>query len=159
MSLDAMSIDEEDRLAIEAILKRQSAAWAAGDAAAFSADTVEDVLFTNIVGMFSVGRGPFEEQHARIFTTIYKGSRMEQELVALTPVREDVAIVDTLARVTDAPGHPPGVQTIEGALRTRLEQVMVKHNGTWRVASFHNVAVHPVAMEATPAAERSSAPR
>jgi uncharacterized protein (TIGR02246 family) len=138
-----LKINTDDRAAIEAILERQAVAWAAGDAEAFAADVLDGVVFTNVVGMFSVGRAPFVGQHAQIFSTIYKGSRLAQEVVALTLVRSDVAIVDTLTQLVDALHRPPGIELIDGAVRTRLEQVMVKNGGAWRVASFHNVAVHP----------------
>ena len=141
-----MDISTSDRAAIQAILGRQSTAWCAGDAAAFTADTADDVIFTNIIGMFSIGRALFLEQHARIFSTIYKGSTLKQDLVAITAIRPDVAIVDTLALVTNAPHHPPGIELIDGAVRTRLEQVMVMNAGKWQVAAFHNVAVHPAAL-------------
>lgn len=91
-----MTLNNVDRTAIEAVLIRQSAAWNAGNAGSFAADAQEGVLFTNIVGMFSIGRAPFIAQHEHIFSTIYKGSRMEQEIVAITLVRPDVAIVDLL---------------------------------------------------------------
>lgn len=54
-----MDISDEDRAAIENILGLQCDAWDRGDAAAFGGDVAEEVLFTNILGMFSVGRGPF----------------------------------------------------------------------------------------------------
>lgn len=146
-----MTLTIADRAAIEAILARQSAAWAAGDADAFAADAREGVLFTNIVGMFSIGRAPFVAQHAHIFASIYKGSRMEQEVVAITLVRPDVAIVDTLTRLMDAPHRPPGVELIDGAVRSRLEQVMVKDGDAWAVASLHNVAINPAVAAGAPA--------
>ena len=145
-----VKINSEDSAAIEAILKRQDVAWAAGDAEAFAADALDGVVFTNIVGMFSVGRAPFVGQHAEIFSTIYKGSRLTQEVVAVTPLRPDVAIVDTLTRLVDALHRPPGVELIDGAVRTRLEQVMVKDGGAWKVASFHNVAIHPAFAKGPP---------
>ena len=138
-----METTGDDKTAIELILSRQNSAWAKGDAVAFGADTKDDVIFTNVVGMFSIGRPAFNGQHAHIFSTIYRGSKLTQEVVAITFVRADVAIVDTLARLVDAPSHPPGIELIEGAVQTRLEQVMVKDDGLWRIASFHNVAVHP----------------
>ena len=145
-----MTLNNVDRVAIEAVLTRQSAAWEAGNAGAFAADAQEGVLFTNVVGMFSIGRAPFIAQHEHIFSTIYKGSRMEQEIVAITLVRPDVAIVDTLTKVVDAPHRPPGVELIDGALRSRLEQVMVKDGTEWKVASFHNVAVNPAFANGAP---------
>jgi uncharacterized protein (TIGR02246 family) len=145
-----MPLNNVDRAAIEAGLTRQSAAWLAGDAAAFGADTQEGVLFTNVVGMFSIGRTPFIAQHEHIFSTIYKGSRMEQEIVAITLIRPDVAIVDTLTKLVDAPHRPPGIELIDGAVRSRLEQVMVKDGSEWKVASFHNVAVNPAVANGAP---------
>jgi uncharacterized protein (TIGR02246 family) len=145
-----MTLDNVDRAAIEAVLTRQSAAWEAGNAGAFAADAQEGVLFTNVVGMFSIGRAPSIAQHERIFSTIYKGSRMEQEIVAITLVRPDVAIVDTLTKLVDAPHRPLGVELIDGAVRSRLEQVMVKDGTEWKVASFHNVAVNPAFANGAP---------
>ena len=57
----------DDEAAIRAELDRQIAAWGAGDAEAFAADARDDVVFTNVVGMFSIGKAPFVAQHARIF--------------------------------------------------------------------------------------------
>jgi uncharacterized protein (TIGR02246 family) len=144
-----MTLNDQDRAEIEAIVARQSAAWKAGDATAFAADVQEGIVFTNVVGMFSIGRRPFIGQHEHIFSTIYQGSAMAQEIVAITLVRPDVAIVDTLTNLTDAPHHPPGIELIDGAIRTRLEQVLVKEGNAWQVAAFHNVAVHPAAVQMT----------
>ena len=132
--------------AIAAVLFAQDAAWCAGDAAAFGGSAMTDIVFTNVVGMFSVGREAFNAQHAHIFSTIYKDSRLSQELVHVTMAADDVAIVDTLTSVTGYRHLPPGATAIDGALRTRVEQVLVRHEGEWRVQSFHNVAVSPGAM-------------
>jgi hypothetical protein len=45
----------QDRTALLAILDDEGAAWAKGDADAFAAHARNNVVFTNIVGMFSVG--------------------------------------------------------------------------------------------------------
>lgn len=139
------------RTAILAILAAQDAAWAAGDAEAFCAQATPELVFTNVVGMFSVGLAPFVEQHRRIFATIYRGSVLKQTLAHLTLLRPDVAIVDTLTEVTGHGALPPGAQAIDGALRTRLEQVMVLTDGRWRIAAFHNVPVNPAALAPPPA--------
>lgn len=136
---------EETIAAIGALLARQDAAWCAGDAAAFGADVLPDVVFTNVVGMFSIGKEPFDAQHAHIFATIYRGSRMAQELVHVTMASAEVAIVDTLTAVTGYGHLPPGAAPIDGALRTRLEQVLVRRDDAWRVQAFHNVPVSPAA--------------
>ena len=141
---------DADHAAILAVLAAEDAAWAAGDAAAFSAQTTDDIVFTNVVGMFSVGRASFEMQHARIFATFYRGSTLRQTVAHIAFVRPDVAIVDTLADVTGLGDLPPGiaVHLADGAIRTRLEQVMVRNDGTWRVAAFHNVPIDAAAIAA-----------
>jgi hypothetical protein len=50
----------------------------------------------------------------------------------------------------DAPHRPPGIELIDGAVRSRLEQVMVKDGSEWKVASFHNVAVNPAFANGAP---------
>jgi uncharacterized protein (TIGR02246 family) len=133
----------EDRASLETLLREEQDAWNDGDAAAFAARVHPEVVFTNIVGMFSVGKTPFEAQHARIFSTMYKGSTLKQTIVHLFFVRPDVAIVDTLTEVTGFKNLPPGSEAVDGVLRTRLEQVCVRNGGDWWVAAFHNVVVNP----------------
>jgi len=125
------------------LLDDEGAAWAKGDADAFAAHVREDVVFTNTVGMFSIGKVPFVAQHKRIFDTIYKGSSMRQFVQNISFVRSDTAIVDTIAKLTSFKELPSGASAVDGVLYTRLEQVMVKANGTWQVASFHNVPIQP----------------
>ena len=128
---------------ILAVIEAESAAWNAGDAEAFAARVLPDVVFTNIVGRFSVGKEPFVAQHAHIFSTIYKNSRLQMSLAHLAFVRPDVAIVDTICALSGYSKAPPGIEAADGVIRTRLEQVMVQQDGGWWVASFHNVAINP----------------
>ena len=131
--------------AILSVIAAQDTAWCNGDAVAFGASAMPNVVFTNVVGMFSVGLEAFNVQHAHIFSTIYRGSRLVQQLVHVTMVVDDVAIVDTLTSVTGYHQLPPGTAPIDGALQTRLEQVLVRRDGSWRVQSFHNVPINPAA--------------
>ena len=140
----------DSRAAIQKVIEAEDAAWKAGDAAAFCEAATPDVVFTNVVGMFSVGHAPMLAQHARIFSTIYQGSTLRQEITNLNMVRPDVAIVDTLTHVTGFKALPPGSEAVDGVLTTRLEQVMVMDGGRWRVASFHNVPVNPKAAAGGP---------
>jgi uncharacterized protein (TIGR02246 family) len=125
------------------ILDDEGAAWAKGDADAFAAHVRDNVAFTNIVGMFSLGKTPFVAQHKSIFASIYKDSTVRQFVQNISFIRYDTAIVDTITKVVNFHELPPGVSAVDGALYTRLEQVMVKEHGTWKVASFHNVAIAP----------------
>ena len=135
--------DAADRAAIGALIAAEDAAWEKGDADAFGARTLPDVAFTNIVGMHTIGRVPFVAQHRRILSTIYKGSRVSQRVTEIQFPAPGVAIVHSLTRLTGYAEAPPGAQPIGGALRTRLQQVLVKKPDGWWVASFHNVVIQP----------------
>jgi len=139
------SLNDEGRSEIAALIAAEDEAWNHGSAEGFAARVSPEVVFTNIVGMFSVGKAPFVAQHAHIFSTIYKGSTVHQGIQHITFVKPDVAIVDTLAVVQGALHTPPGIQRISGDIHTRLEQVLVRRSDGWWVASFHNVAVNPLA--------------
>ena len=141
-----INICSEVRDAIRAILAKQDRSWSVGDAAAFAGSAAPDIVFTNVMGIFSVGRAPFEAHHARIFASNFKGSRLEQSLVHIALVRPDVAIVDTLLDLTGYSHLPPGSEGVDGVFKTRSEQVMVLEDGRWWVASFHNVPVNPVVL-------------
>ena len=147
---DSADTDEAARQEIESLIAGEDAAWNQGDAAGFAARALPDVVFTNIVGMFSVGKSPFVAQHERIFSTIYKGSTCRQSIQHITRLKSDVAIVDTLAILTGFRHTPPGIGTIDGAIHARLEQVLIRRNDGWWIASFHNVAVNPAALQGPP---------
>jgi uncharacterized protein (TIGR02246 family) len=136
--------------AIRALLDEQERAWRAGDAEAFSRAMAPGVVFTNVVGLFSIGREGFEAQHRHIFATFYKGSTLRQTVERITYVRPDVAIVNTLTQVTGFGALPSAIPTSGGTLTTRLEQVLVREHGGWQIAAFHNVVVHPDAAAAAP---------
>jgi uncharacterized protein (TIGR02246 family) len=144
--MDQMSTEnDEGRSEIAALIAAEDKAWNQGSAEGFAARVSPEVVFTNVVGMFSVGKAPFVAQHEHIFSTIYKGSTIHQDIQHVTFVKPDVAIADTLAVVKDALHTPPGIERIDGAIHTRLEQVLVRQSDGWWVASFHNVAVNPSA--------------
>ena len=136
--------------ALHAILAGQDEAWCAGDAAAFAESAAPDVVFTNVVGLFSIGRDPFEAQHRHIFATFYKGSRLRQVVERIGFERPDVAIVHTLTEVSGFGALPPALPVRYGVLTTRLEQVLTRTQEGWQVAAFHNVVVHPWAAETAP---------
>jgi uncharacterized protein (TIGR02246 family) len=136
----------EDKTAIETIVHDEQEAWNRGDAKAFSIHFANDGSFTNIVGMQTYGVAPFLKQHERIFATIYKGSHNEMVLGKLRFVRPDVAVADVDSIVTHAVSVPPGIAVgTDGALHTKLQLVLTKEDGVWRIDAFHNVAVNAAA--------------
>lgn len=131
---------------IRRLLDRQMDAWNQGDAAAYAEAASEEIWFTNILGQTRTGRREFLERHAEIFAGIFRGSRLEQETMRLRLLAPDVAMVESAVRLTGFRALPPGIAPApDGALHTRLLQVLVRQEGRWRVAAYHNVAVSPAA--------------
>lgn len=131
-----------DEARIRAIIAEQVVAWNAGDARAFSASFAEDGSFTNIRGTVFYGRRAFEDRHAEIFRTFFKGSKLAMSPTKIRFVRPDVAIVDVATEVSELHGTPGGVKPgADGRIHTRLQEVFVKNDGEWRVESYHNVDV------------------
>jgi uncharacterized protein (TIGR02246 family) len=136
----AQSSDDESRF--RQIVAEQVAAWNVGDAKGFSLRFAEDGSFTNIRGTVFYGHRAFEDRHAEIFKTIFKGSKLAMSVSKVRFVRPDVAIVDVSTELSGVQGTPPGVKsTADGKIRTRLQEVFVRDKGEWSIASYHNVDV------------------
>ena len=131
-----------DEAPIRAIVEGQVTAWNAGDAVAFSKSFADNGSFTNIRGTVYYGHKAFEDRHRDIFTGFFKGSKLAMSITRIRFVRPDVAIVDLATELSNLSGAPPGVRPdAAGRIITRLQQVLVKDNGVWRVESYHNVDV------------------
>jgi uncharacterized protein (TIGR02246 family) len=131
-----------DEAPIRAIVEEQVRAWNLGDAVAFSKSFAENGSFTNIRGTVFYGHKAFEDRHREIFTGFFKGSTLAMSITRIRFVRPDVAIVDLATELSNLSGAPPGVRpNASGRILTRLQQVLVKDNGVWRVESYHNVDV------------------
>jgi uncharacterized protein (TIGR02246 family) len=127
---------------IRNIIHNEASAWTCGDAAAYSRDFAADGVFTNILGQFSIGHEAFLKQHEYIFKGPYRGTTAQLDIVSLKFVRPDVAIVHVLSSVTGFESLAPGLgKDSKGRLRTRLLQVLVRENGSWRIVDYHNVDV------------------
>lgn len=124
---------------IEGLIEHESRAWDAGDATTFSQAVATDCVFTNIFGQVFVGKRAFEDQHARIFATVYRGSHLEQTVEHFRLVRPDVALVETSIALT----VPPTAAGPGRTMRTRLAQVLVRKAGTWQIMLYHNVEERP----------------
>jgi uncharacterized protein (TIGR02246 family) len=127
------------RAEIETLIARENRAWNDGDAVAYTEAVATDCVFTNLFGQQFVGRDAFEQQHARVFAGVFKGSRLEQKIDHMRRVRPDVALVDTSATLRVPAGDLGPARTVH----TRLLQVLVHDHGAWRIASYHNVEERP----------------
>jgi uncharacterized protein (TIGR02246 family) len=135
----AFSAGPDDEAAIRKIIDDEVAAWNAGDAKAYAGHFAEGGTFTNIYGMFFEGHQAFEERHAEIFATFFKGTARKQTIRKLRFVTPEVAVVDVDTEVRNIRSMPGVTLPADGILRTRLQEVFVKRNGAWWIEAFHNV--------------------
>src|SRR5436190_15754557 len=121
-----------DTAAVRHIVQNEIDTWNKGDATGYSRDFAASGTFTNIRGQFFTGYPGYLKQHEVIFQGIFKNSTLKQEIVSLTFVRPDVAILETATTVSGAQQAPVGVsKDDQGRIRTRLMQVVAKENGVW----------------------------
>ena len=141
----AQSRNADDEARIRAVVQSEADAWNRGDAVAFGAHYAEGGSFTNVIGRQLYGREAFIAQHARIFSTIYKGSHNSFSVTKIMFLRPDVAVVDIDGALTGARQLPPGLKAgDDGSVHVKLQQVMTREKGEWWIAAFHNVAVYPL---------------
>ena len=137
-----MGVSQADESQIRAIIEAQQKAWNRGDAGAYAAHFLEDGSFTNILGDVNYGQAVFERRHAEIFATIFKDSQLCISIRRIAFPLPDTATVDCDTDMTSYQVLPPGVHAgVDGVLRTRLLQVLVKINDQWWIAAYHNVDV------------------
>ena len=142
MICETTTAGADDRAAITAVVQSQAEAWNRADAEAFAERYAEDGTFTNVAGTRIYGKGGFVEQHAQIFRTLFAGSHLALTVGRIHFVRPDVAVVDLDATLANVQQVPPGARLgSEGALHTKLQEVLTREDGRWWIAAFHNVAV------------------
>lgn len=133
-----------DEAQIRAVVQDEGDAWNRGDAKGFGAHYAQNGSLTNVLGQQLYGREAFVAQHAKIFSTVYKGSRNSLSVAKITFLRPDVALVEIDGSLSGIHQLPLGLETGEdGALHVKLLEVMTKEAGSWWIAAFHNVAVMP----------------
>jgi uncharacterized protein (TIGR02246 family) len=129
-----------DQSEIQTLLDEMIDAWKRGDASAYGARFLPDGTFTNVNGEFYVGREQFDLRHADVFRGIFRGTVLAMTVNKLRFVRPDVAVADIDAQVSGSRLRPQGVAVSpDGVLRSRLLMVMLKEDGVWRIAAYHNV--------------------
>ena len=139
-----------DRAAIKELLSELADAWKRGDAKAYGTRYRDDATFTNVNGMFHVGREEFNRRHEEIFRGALKGSTITLIPRKMRLIHADVAVVDVDCGVFGVQAKPPGGQTgSDGSLHTSLLLVLVKESGSWWIAAYHNVWQATVRYEST----------
>jgi uncharacterized protein (TIGR02246 family) len=129
-----------DEHEIQTLIDELTGAWKRGDAKGYGARFMPDGTFTNVNGEFYVGREEFDRRHAAVFGSVFRGTALAMTINKLRFVRPDVAIADIDTEVSGARLRPLGVAVGPGGvLRSRFLMVLVKEQGAWWIAAYHNV--------------------
>src|SRR6476619_4700952 len=95
-----------DTAAVRNIVKNEIETWNKGDATGYSRDFAVSGTFTNIRGQFFTGYPGYLKQHQVIFQGIFENSILKQDIMSLTFIRPDVAILETATTVSGATEAP-----------------------------------------------------
>lgn len=145
-STGALIRNDPATLAIRQMIAAQEDAWNGQDAHAWSLPFDELASFVNIRGVSMSGRAEIEATHARIFSSIYRGSRSMVIVHRIATLGPDTAVAETEHRVTGYAALPPGVVPTDasGALRTRMTYVLrCSEVAGWNIVHGHNTAILP----------------
>ncbi|HEV2364842.1 MAG TPA: SgcJ/EcaC family oxidoreductase [Caulobacteraceae bacterium] len=121
--------------AARSILAEMREGWLAGNGARFAATLTDDADYINPEGLHFHGREAIAAWQDSLLHGHYAGSRPVFDLIACRRLTDDVAhlVVDTSLAV---PGGPRA-----GLIRGKADAVMVRQDGAWKVAAFHNSRV------------------
>ena len=124
-----------DRANLERLVGELEAAWNTADSDAFAEGFAIDADFVNVYGMYARGRAAIAAGHHFIFTTIYKGSKVEYRVVAARELAAGVALVHVSARLNVPAG------TMAGKHEAMWSGVATLLDDGWKFTAFHNTIV------------------
>ena len=128
-----------DEAAIQTLFAKQAEAWVREDGEAFASVFALDADFINIRAHALRGRAEIATHHTKIFTTIYRGSKVRIGDFRIKFVRPDVATIEAASSVTlkDQPER-----------HAHMLAVAVRDSGLWQIKALHNMI--PFEPPATP---------
>jgi uncharacterized protein (TIGR02246 family) len=122
--------------AITEVLERFTEAWNTHDAKAYADLFAENADFTNVFGQSLHGRETIEAQHAKIFASMFKDSR-------ITSMYSTVRLIDQLFASVDVIWTMSGAVDMKGnswADRKGLMSLVMKfENEVWSILIMHNM--------------------
>ena len=122
--------------AITEVLERFTEAWNTHDAKAYADLFAENADFTNVFGQSFHGRETIEAQHAKIFASMFKDSR-------ITSMYSTVRSIDQLFASVDVIWTMSGAVDMKGnswADRKGLMSLVMKfENEVWSILIMHNM--------------------
>ena len=129
---------------IEHCLERMRAAAGAADAQAFAAEFDENATYVTFFGQAVLGRHEIESFHEAAFAKFPAGAQMLIKAISVRSLGEDFASVLTVGGIGKGPDIPyDKFQTF----------AMVRRDGRWVCAAFHNTEMNAPSKQEHNAAE------
>ena len=123
---------DTDRQAIRDVLASLYKAWAEGDADAFVADYTDDATVVQ-PGVYKKDREEIRTTMAAAFAGPLSGSRATDHPSSIRFLTGDTAIVISEGGIIFA-----GQDAVASEGLIRATWVLVRRDGSWRIASYHN---------------------
>ena len=128
-----MNITPAVRGELRALVSTYVESWNRGDADTFASAFADDADFTSIHLDQVHGRAPIAAAHRKIFASVYKGTRIDATLDHVRQLRDDLAVLDIDAKMTDAAGAPFGPG------HAHALAVAERQAAGWRIVAFQNM--------------------
>jgi uncharacterized protein (TIGR02246 family) len=130
VTIEAYTQSDDERK-IRKVFARLAGAWNIGDASQFASLFTEDCDYITFRGEHIIGRRNNEDLHAQLFKTFLADTSLVTEVKQIKFISEDVAVVHCLGAVNSKHKNNPAKDKVN-------TNVLVKSDGVWRIAAFHN---------------------
>ncbi|GIM86895.1 SgcJ/EcaC family oxidoreductase [Salinispora arenicola] len=127
----------EEQAEIAAVPAQMIKTWAAHDADAFADLFVEDGTLI-LPGRYKKGREEIRSFMAKSFQGPYQGSRVIGEPIDIKPLGPGAVALITQGGVIQA-----GEEQLTDKAAIRASWILVKRDGRWRLAVYHNCPRNP----------------
>ena len=121
------------------VLQKLEQGWNDGDGARFAEPFADDADFVDIRGQHHRGQEAIAAGHHGIFQSVYRGSQIKYALTHIRALTDDVALMHSTGNLS-APSGP-----MAGQHEARQTIVLKREGDGWKIASFHNTVVAPMA--------------
>jgi uncharacterized protein (TIGR02246 family) len=128
-------VDKKSQNAIHTLLSEVQNAWAKGDLNRYGHAFSEDAIFVPFNGRRLNGRMAIQDFHAHPFSTEFRGSKLEIDIVDIRPLTKGVFLVSTN-------GGPLRAGEAHGTPETQT-YVIQDFSGRWSIVFFQNTPVLP----------------
>lgn len=129
----------DENRAIRDLTERLSEAWNANDGRRYAALFTEDCDYIAFDGTRLKGRDENARHHDALFQTVLRGSRLQYTTTDVRFLAPDVALMHADGSVLMSwQRHLPESR------RSIQTYVVVRREGTWRIAAFQNARVRPI---------------